>query len=137
MTTIRVNVTKKVIGESMYCGNELISQVWEAKNKINGLDGYMSNCAIAKAIWDIIPNICVLRQEVMFYSKTICLGVADLPKKAVLFLDKFDRLSPDERLSLEPISFELEIPDTVIDNISIEEITKRLELQVEKTVELV
>lgn len=137
MTTIRVNVTKKVIEESRFCGNELIAQDWEAKNKINGLDGYMSNCAIAKAIWDIIPNICVLTQEVMFYSKTSCLGVSDLPKKAVRFVDKFDRSSPAERLSLEPISFELEIPDTVIDNISIEEITKRLELQVEKTVELV
>lgn len=137
MTTIRVNVTKKIIEESMYCGVELMNHIGCAKNKINGLDDYMSNCAIAKAIWNIIPNTCVLESVVMFYSETICLGVSELPKKAVRFIDKFDKLSPTGRLSLEPISFELEIPDTVIDNISIEEITKRLELQVEKTVELV
>ena len=125
MTTIRVNVTKKVIEESRFCGE----QNW---------GNYASNCAIAKALWDIIPNVSVLETEVMFFDKNKgCIGISDLPHSAMYFIGKFDRSTPDEILSLEPISFELEIPDTVIDNISIEEITKRLELQVEKTVELV
>ena len=133
MTTIRVNVTKKVIEKSKSCGSKKY-----CKNLVPGEDTYTSNCAIANAVWDIIPNITVSDNAVNFFNiKGDFLSWCKLPEEAQRFIEKFDKLQGEERLSLKPISFELKIPDSVIDNISIEEITKRLELQVEKTVELV
>lgn len=87
-----------------------------------------SNCAIAKAVKQIFPFAHVQYDFIrpFTYMRTEwCNKVAYrifLPKEAKKFIEEFD-----SGHSVAPISFEVEIPDSVIEQINIEEIRPLLQ----------
>jgi hypothetical protein len=118
MTKLKIKVTKDIYQRSMMCGvvPDINAPVTE-------------NCAIALAIRDIFPNASVTHQEIIPFA---ALGNYDfsisLPHAARQLIDMFDawRDEPKYRLTLPELEFEVEIPDEVLEQIDITEITKIL-----------
>ena len=116
MTKLQINITKDILRKSMYCTN---------KNAEN-------NCAIALAVRDIFPNATIGEESIYFGTHIKTLGKygisSYLPKEATNFIEAFDGLSstPQVRLELPKISFEIEVPDSVINAINIDEIKNTL-----------
>lgn len=139
-TKIKIHVTKEILERSAYCG------LRKPINMCNGKDimempimkeGQIgSNCAVALAIWDIFPNAWVNGTFIKFYSLSgEETGRSKLPMPIPKYINDFDGNSPELRRIMKPISFEIDVPDEVIDEISIGEITERLKDC--KTIELV
>lgn len=111
---LKINVTKDILKKSAFCGEADV------------LVHYVStNCAIALAIRDLFPYAWIYNTNVQFleadnlHSRII--GKCELPKKAIKFILNFDVALPEERMKMRPISFEIEIPEEVIETINIEE----------------
>lgn len=136
---ILIKVTKDVLKRSMMCGEA-------------DCDDIGRNCAIALAVCQLLPNstvdvhalmekramprhyfINIYRTHCVFNEDFIC--AIPLPAEAEKFIDRFDVLSPIDRLVMEPISFEVDIPNEVIDLITISEAYRILSES--KTLELV
>lgn len=116
---ITIKVTKEVLEASKYCG---LSK--EPANK---------NCAIALAIRDVFPKMLV---GTMFLSETMPINCGiPMPKIAQEFIELFDSTPPSERVKMEPISFEIEVPEYLVNEIGISEITEIVNKS--KTLELV
>lgn len=132
-TKVTIHVTKEVLERSKRCGKG------PGKNRIERISHLCqigANCAIAVAIWDVIPKVWVEQSYIGFYDEdgTRKIVDVDLPQEASDFIGLFDETPVSKRPELDPISFGIEIPDVIIDRISIDEIKKRLETC--KTVEL-
>lgn len=143
-TTMRIHVTKDVLNKAKYCA-------WDKKNNIpTTKDAYTgSNCAIAVAINDLFPNSIVSSEEIYFFKNkeevdnyydgyshmkppfATCL----LPEAAIEMIYQFDDSNPVEREQMEPLSFDIEIHDKVLETISLDEVSKALSGS--KTMELV
>lgn len=110
---LKINITKEVLEESKYCGTD----------KGNGLPTKKS-CAVAVAICDLLPNAQVSLAIIFGYYKPDIF----LPDVAVNFISAFDKLirKPEERVKMTPFSFDIEVPDEWLKDISIEEIHKVL-----------
>lgn len=114
---LRITVTKEILERSKNCGvtgGNLIKEM-------------PTNCAIALAIRDIFPNAFVEIKGIFLDAKSylnfyVCKADIELPQTAKDFIDVFDWADPEDRIALKPISFEIEIPDSVIDQINIEEL---------------
>ena len=115
---LKITVTKDILKRSMMCGKP--TEAWSAENAPN------KNCAIALAIRDIFPNAEVHRQQILILTKPH--STIKLPSEAVSFIDLFDGLrnTPEERLDLPEFSFEIDLPQEVIDSINISELTESL-----------
>lgn len=117
---LKINITKEVLKKSMWCGTE--------KMDISKSTFISQNCAIACAICDIFPNASVAPNHITFH---ICSDI-ELPEVAQEFIVSFDILShaPEERLNLPEFSFEIDVPESVIEQINIDDIknSKTLEL---------
>lgn len=111
MYSLEIKVTKEILERSKYCG------VFDNKRA--------SNCAIALAVRDIFPTACVGLFEI-FEKENNPKGFARLPQKACDFISIFDFASVEERPYLPELTFEIEIPDDIIQSIDISEITKTL-----------
>lgn len=114
---IKVNVTPDVLERSKMCG---------IKKKYKS-----DSCAIALAFIDLFENARVGNTEAWlitypekreFDSKSRI----ELPQVATNFIKKFDKLSPSERVLMQPFSFEIEVPEYVIEKIGIGQIYKVL-----------
>lgn len=90
------------------------------------------NCAIAVATREILPGFLVNHKTINNIEKQIYIL---LPKEAREFVLAFDDKSPKCRADMSPISFEIEVPDSYIDSIGIEEVKDILSGS--KTLELV
>lgn len=119
MLKLQINVTKDILERSKMCG------------KITGKKAYnvAANCAIALAVRDIFPNALVGKKSLVFNvpDSTTIVELNKLPKSflpiaAMTFIDVFDTSTSEQRIQLEPFSFEVEVPDEVIDSINIEEV---------------
>jgi len=110
---ILIKITKEVLRNSMHCsfGNSV-----------------STNCAIAVAIRDLFPNARIGFPTVTFdYSAIENTSFNNiLPQKALDFIGLFDSLSPESRLNLPEFSFEIPVPNEIIDRISIATIYKVL-----------
>lgn len=103
MKTIRlkIKVTKEVIAISRFCQGPTTS----------------SNCAIARSVRRLFPDFQVTYDDVYLgLNEHVCL----LPEIARNFIINFDKLrdTPDERLKLNPIEFEVDIPEKYFPEIS-------------------
>jgi hypothetical protein len=122
---ILIKVTKDVLRRSMMCG--------ESES-----DNIGKNCAIALAVCQLLPNstvdvhaisshrliprqyfINIYRTESELTDNFVC--AIPLPIEAEQFVDDFDALTPVQRLEMEPMSFEIDLPGKVIDLITISE----------------
>jgi len=116
---VLVKITKHVLKDSMFCSEYKIGQ----------------NCAIAKAIVDLFgENTWVGSKKIFIFPNGIkFLGslevdlsqtsyIIDLPEKASDFIREFDNKSPYSRLQMDELSFEIDVPDEVIQSIGIDEV---------------
>lgn len=127
MYKLTINITKDVLKEAMYCGTL----------KSHGLAS--ESCGIAVAIRKIFPYAAV-----GMFSFAVDGRVKDpydiigipLPPKAMLFISEFDKLAscPHDRLKMGEFSFEVDIPEEVLNEVNIDEI--REILKTSKTLEL-
>lgn len=126
---IKVNVTTDVLERSKMCGI-----IKEYKS---------DSCAIALAFIDLFENARVGCYEVWLITypdagKFDHRSCVNLPQSAVSFIQRFDLLTPEERVKMQPFSFEIEVPDYVISKIGLGEIyrvlseSKSLELVMHK-----
>lgn len=116
---------KEILQRSMMCGTGL------------NFDNVSENCAIALAVRDIFPKASVIYNKIYpdvnkLYLPNIL--ISDIVNE---FISLFDRLkhNPKERLNLPETSFIVDVPDSLIELIGIEEVTKILSKS--KTLELV
>lgn len=110
---ILIKVTKELIIKSKYC------------------DPFRSmfSCPIALAIEKLLPESLV-SNYVIFGNYKI-----QLPTIAIKFIKNFDQASPEERLKLEPIEFEIDLPEELINEIGISEVEEVLSTS--KTLEMI
>jgi hypothetical protein len=113
---IKIHVTKEVLERSKMCG--LTKEIRM----------FSTNCAVAIAVRDIFPNAQVygLFIDTWFGDDVLSRNI-DLPKEVTKFIDSFDEKTPEERVNMRPISFEVDVPDYVIEKIGIEQAYKILE----------
>jgi hypothetical protein len=108
-TKLRISVTKEILEKSKMCGTD--------SGKLISM-----NCAVALAVIDIFPRSCVSTSNIAVFHIGLGVTLISLPEAACRFIDNFDKLSAEDRVKMEPISFEIEIPDEVINQINIDEI---------------
>lgn len=111
MTKLRITVTKEILERSKNCAGD---------------SDIISNCAIALACRDIFPKATVGCGSLVFVGGNYEHWVI-LPSVAADFIRRFDDSSPQQRVVLPEISFEIEIPDEVIATINIDELKPLLE----------
>lgn len=120
-----VKVTKEILERSKMCGYDTREIV--------------SSCAIAEAVREIWPLATVGWSRFPRYAISP-FGFKEgteilLPDDAKQFIRLFDRTMMGDRPNLPEFSFEIEVPQEVIDKIGIEEVTRILSES--KTLELV
>lgn len=106
---LKITVTKEILRKSMRCGEQT---------------NIPESCAIALATRDIFPIAGVGCEHIIpFYREDHSVRIP-LPKAAIDYIKEFDSRinSPLSRLDLPEITFEVEIPDEVIDKIDISKI---------------
>lgn len=118
MYNLTIKVTKNILKKSAMCGKE---------NYVN----VPSKCAIALAVRDIFPHALVGGTVIIpfaegytspkFAERNGKLTIS-LPMKAQIFISKFDDKTPEERINSEEFSFDIDIPDEVINQINIDEV---------------
>lgn len=119
MVKLKIKVTKEILEKSAFCGYE--GPIDE--------DTMGTNCAIALAVRDIFPQawvaphiICPFGIKGLTHRDDII-----LPQEAQNFIDVFDGYTPELRIQMSELEFEVEIPDTVIEQINISEVTSLLQ----------
>lgn len=112
MYKLKIKVTKDILRRSMMCGTNTIYEC------------VSQNCAIALACREIFPGCDVGSDgiEGVDVIKTNYWKIR-LPSEAGEFISKFDRLvfTPEERLNLPELEFEVELNDDVLACINIDE----------------
>lgn len=109
---LRISVTEEILNRSKNCNDETAF-----------------NCAIALAVRDIFPLAAVFTNKISLFNRNQFGNPfirIDLPNKAAEFIDQFDNSTPEQRSEIQPISFEIDVPDEVINRINISEITELL-----------
>jgi len=124
MTKLKIKVTKEILEKSKYC-------IATGKADKGGA-GF--NCAVALAIRDIFPDAWIHRDTITPFSFSdnnteAYFGGAriHLPNEAIEYIKEFDATPFGMRTSMPEIEFEVEIPDEIIERISIEELRPLLE----------
>lgn len=102
---IMIHVTKDIIARSRFCT----------------LHNASTNCAISFAIAELFPDA-----RTRYFGVHVLGDYVKLPEKAQKFILDFDKRSPDDRLSMDPIQFEINVPDFIIDEIGIGQVYKIL-----------
>lgn len=129
---IRIHVTKEVLEQSAMCKGEFPKSQKQFEQKI----GVGFNCAISVAIIQLFPYAFVGMDSVIFdprlerdcFENASITGdiVSVLPEEACDFIGDFDANTPERRARMNPISFDIDVPDSVIEQIGIEEVNKIL-----------
>lgn len=117
---LRINVTKKILRRSWMCGADV-----------------GEGCAIALAVLEIFPYAWTSRTEITVYKGPRIfvqdelrdvVGRIQMPIEATAFTYAFDNLKGRalERLTLPELSFDVVVPQSIIDHIGIAEIERIL-----------
>jgi hypothetical protein len=112
MTTLKIKVTKEHLAESKDCayGKHVVGQ----------------HCAIARAVRDIWPNAAVGRYNI-YPSASQTKENIPMPEDAINFVSDFDDASPEQRLAMPELEFEITVPEWLIAKTDISEITRHLQ----------
>lgn len=128
---LTVKITKDILERSKFCGYD------DRGIKIpNGGGEVGRNCGVALAVRDLLDTAWVNSEKIWVFDvdptlRLIMAGKApmkiiQLPHSAQRFIEGFDSLGPEARAKMKPFSFKIEVPDSVIDNIGIEQVYKIL-----------
>lgn len=105
---ILIKITKEVLEKTKMCEADKLSE----------------NCAISYAVRALFPLAITQRTYMWFGNKEG--DYTSLPMKAREFITAFDSLFPEERVKMKPFSFEIDVPDSVINEIGIGQVYKIL-----------
>lgn len=110
---IKIKITKDVLRKSMYCGTD---KTISSRN---------SSCAFALAIRDIFPNASVDYSFIHPFGRHNASEIRIKHYQAA-YLEVFDSMdsTPKIRLDLPELEFEIDLPQSVIDAINIDDIVK-------------
>lgn len=108
---LQITVTKEILERTKNCSTDCKVAI--------------ENCAIALAVRDVFPSAKVWGNYIDPGKGFF--GIILLPKPATEFICQFDDHDPEERAKMEPVSFEIEISDAIIEKINIDEIRPLLE----------
>lgn len=114
MTTLKIKVTHDVLVKSQFCSVDTTG------NKVG------ENCAIALAVRDIFPDALVGTTEIAPYGWKQSEHI-QLPIEAMRFIRDFDVAPPQKRVKMNPIEFEVSVPESIIEKINIDELRPLLE----------
>lgn len=122
---LKIFITKNILEQSKNCNSQnMIGQ----------------NCAIGLAIYALFgARSWVSLNSISIYDKSIyckddfiyCFPVANikLPGIASNFIENFDGKTPEQKVKMNPISFDIEIPEKVVDLLGLTYIHQVIELQ--------
>lgn len=113
---LKIKVTKEILYKSRYCRSDEAGAA-------------AMNCAISLAVRDIFPNAFV-GLVLMYFDNNGKRGIGEAVKNhgsTVSFINKFDVSSPEERIKMPEYEFEIEVPESVIEKINIDELKPLLE----------
>lgn len=142
---IQINITKEVLFMTRYCGHVPVAgEKFFQNNHCDYIIGNRlslnNNCAITYAVQKLFPYAATSPVAIYFfknhpelYRNFYC--YAFIPLYVSEFIKKFDYATTEERLRMQPFSFQIKIPEKVIDLIGINEIHK--ELKESSTMDLV
>ena len=104
---LKIHITKEILAKSMNCRGQA-----------------STNCAFAVALREIFPEVSVGYEYVFFEDG----NTMSITNSMYCFIRKFDDLvdTPIERLNLPEQSFEIEVPDEVIERIGLTEVERIL-----------
>jgi hypothetical protein len=114
--SFKIKVTTEILELSKRCGEEEIEIIGE-------------NCAITLALKDIFSEVVVTGDYIHPFGIDDCVRWDELkiplPKIAQDFIKVFDSLAaiPNQQLRLPEFEFEISIPDEIISEINIDEVT--------------
>lgn len=116
---LQINITREIFEKSKWCG-----YIPEQLNPRIG-----QNCAIGKAIYNLFGDKSwVGMEKIRFYKNpdgNYDYSEADyeafLSPQAISFIEIFDLKTPEERVLMTPFSFEIDVPEEVIEWIGINE----------------
>lgn len=117
---IKIKITKEIYYRAMDCGTG------DTCNTVS------SNCAVALAIREIAPKAKVYTDLIAWKGEKYYRWKTDeyitrLPQVARHLIVIFDNSYPMQRLQLPEFSFEVEFPDSMVEQIGINEVEKILE----------
>lgn len=113
--TLKIKVTKDVLKASKMCGFT------------TGRIG--RTCAVAVAVRDVFPHVSVGTDRIFFFrndDNTDVLAYCSLPVEARKFLEEFDCASPEERVKMGELEFEIQVPDIVVELLNIDDVKEIL-----------
>lgn len=126
MVKLKIKVTKDILERAKYCGTHPNQTSFEVP----------TNCAIALAVRDIFPDAWVSGESIDIYEPgTSFLDMDEmkmpydsiaLPMDAQEFIELFDATMAEYRPLIKELEFEVEVPDRVINMISLDEIKSLL-----------
>ncbi len=129
---VRIKVTKEIIAASANCGADLCP----TENHGTWSNNQVQNCAIAIAVKEIIPNAYVFKTNIANGPSLLKTDyLIALPHEATTFIRYFDMYKPERRLQMEPLEFDIILPDSIIDSIGLDEVYEILNKS--ETLELV
>ncbi|MBA2562481.1 MAG: hypothetical protein H0V14_06130 [Chitinophagaceae bacterium] len=117
---LKISITKEIIEQCQNCGSK------NEKYEIG------KNCAVAFALIDIFPDAYVTNYYIypfgIEHKKQPVLKIP-LPIIAQQFINLFDAfpLTPNLRLLLPEFEFTIDVPDEVIEQINIDEVSELIE----------
>lgn len=124
---LTIKITKEVLKESMFCPNGINGSCLNAED-FEEKKGIGFNCAIGNAVSKILLNAWVSTDNIQTYESFEYLENGDpsfripLPLKAKEFIKEFDQKTPNERIKMQEMSFEIDVPEALIDRIGINQV---------------
>lgn len=108
---LTIKITAEVLKRSMLCGTEKAE------------DGITTSCAVALALKDVFGKVSVSGKYIIFCDTYQCI---ETPIAAFSFIQEFDLLreTPELRPFMQPFSFQITLPDSVIEAIYIGDMEK-------------
>lgn len=115
---LRISVTKEILEKSKNCGKSISSK--------------LENCAVALAVRDIFPHALVYQTGIVCDARGLKVNIKltdppiDImfPIPVIFYIKSFDEFdnNPEARIQMKEISFEVDVPDYVLDRINIDEL---------------
>lgn len=143
---IKIKVTQEILEASKMCGVE--EDLPQASNHYTMQEHYKpisQSCAIALAIREIAPNAEVGDATIVWgwsppdwsildestegslrINRSLQINETWLPEEAALFINEFDGNTPEERVKMRHIEFEVDFPDALVAKIGIDQVHKVL-----------
>lgn len=121
---LQINITKEILEQSMWCSTTIPSR---SRCYLYN-EGVGFNCAVALAINKLLSHAWVCSGCIEIFEtldqfiNDECAYKIPMPSQVEQFINMFDQKPPTERVNMTPFSFEIDVPDELINKIGIDEV---------------